>query len=428
MTDAAASYIDTYYSRTLADAHRYAPLDGTVATDVCVIGGGLAGLSTALGLLERQRGAVVLEAGRIGGQASGRNGGFVAKGYAAGEGVLAEKLGDRSARDLIQLTRIGRHTIRNRIDTYGIDCGPLVNGVLTVSWRDKAAQMQAKAADMNRRFGLDLEFWPRERVRQECRTEKYYDGIYSPNDFQFHPLNYVQGLARAITGLGGQVFEQSKAVRIEKTGAGYIVHTAGGRIEAKEVVLCCSIDVNGLDKRLARSVFPILTFIMVTKPVAAERLAQSINTRHAIYDTRFSSDYYRVLPDRRIMWGGRVALKDNPERVAQWLMGDLLKVYPQLEGHVEAEMAWSGRLCYAAHKMPQIGRLDDGYWYCTCFGGHGLVPTTIGGELIASAIAHDDQRHRMFEPFGLDYGGGGLGPYVAQSVYYWWRLRDHLGL
>jgi gamma-glutamylputrescine oxidase len=242
----------------------------------------------------------------------------------------------------------------------------------------------------------------------------------------------VQGLARAIAAQGGLLFEQSKATRIEKAPGGYIVHTAGGRVEFKEVVLCCSIDGDGLDKRLSRWVFPILTFIMVTKPLSPELLAQSINTRHAIYDTRFSSDYYRVLPDNRIMWGGRVALKDNPGQVAKWLMGDLLKVYPQLEGKVEAEMAWSGRLCYATHKMPQIGKLDDGYWYCTCFGGHGLVPTTIGGELIASAIAANDQRYNMFKPFGLkdnamDYGGGAIAPYVAQSVYYWWRLRDMIG-
>lgn len=421
-------YDDTYYSRTLSDDHRYAPLTAPIQTDVCVIGGGLAGLNTAFGLVERGMEAVVLEMGRIGSAASGRNGGFVAKGYSAGENVLAKKLGEDHARDLFGLSKTARRLIRSRIEDLNIDCGPIREGVLTVSWRDQPQAMQKVVEDMNRRFDMGLEFWPRERVRGHCHTERYFDGIYSPDDFQFHPLAYVHGLARAIQERGGTVYEQSKAVRIEKNGNGWIVHTEGGSVTAKHVVLCCSIDVNGLDKRLAAAAFMVRTYIMVTRPLSDALLKQSINTTHAIYDLRFASDYYRALPDNRILWGGRVGIGAEPKDIAQLMLGDLLKVYPQLRGHAEAEMAWSGRLCYAPHKMPQIGQLDDGYWYCTCFGGHGLVPTTVGGEIVAAAIAENDQRHTLFKPFGLHYAGGRMGPYVAQMVYYWWRARDYLGL
>lgn len=419
--------IDNYYTRTQSHPITYPPLDGTVEADICVVGGGLAGLNTALGLIERGRSAVVIESGRIGCGASGRNGGFVAKGYAAGEGVLAEKLGEHQARALIDLTRTGRTLIRNRIRDHAIDCGPIVDGVLTVSWRDRSDKIRAKAESMNQRFGLDLEFWPRERVREHCRTEKYFDGIFSPGDFQFHPLNYLQGLARVITAKGGMVYEQTKAVRIEKTAGGFRVHTSSGIVTAQQVVLCCSIDINGLEPRLARAAFSVRTFITVTEPVPPDLLAKTINTPHAVYDMRFSSDYYRVLPDRRVMWGGRVSVKNDPLDIAQLLLGDMAKVYPALKG-IRAEMAWSGRLCYAPHKMPQIGQLENGLWYNTCFGGHGLVPTTIGGEIIAAAIAQGGQSYKMFAPFGLGYAGGKLGPYVAQSVYYLWRARDIMGV
>lgn len=421
-------YDDIYYARTLKDARAYLALDADIQADVCVIGGGLAGLNTALGLIERGQSVALVEMGRIGRAASGRNGGFVAKGFSAGEATLAKKLGEDQARNLIGLTKAARRMIRERIGTYDIDCGPLRDGVLTVSWRDRPEPMKETVLDMNRRFDMGLEFWDRDRVREHCHTTRYYDGIYSGQDFQFHPLNYVQGLARVITDKGGRIFENSKALSVEKHQGGWRVRTEGGVVDAKQVVLCCAIDVNGLDKRLARATFPVMTYIMVTKPLSAEALRESVNTTHAIYDMRFASDYYRVMHDNRILWGGRVSVGKDPAALSDIMLADLLKVYPQLSGRVEAEMSWSGRLSYAPHKMPQIGKLDDGYWYCTCFGGHGLVPTTVGGEIIASAIANNDTRHEWFKPFGLSYAGGKLGPYVAQSVYFWWRMRDYLGL
>src|SRR5690606_16443983 len=118
-------YIDTYYARTLHGSTAYPALHGTQAADVCGIGGGLAGPSTALGLQERGKTAIVLEQKNIGWGASGRNGGFVAKGYAAGAPALARRLGDARARALIDLTKDARRLIRARIDRFNIDCGPV---------------------------------------------------------------------------------------------------------------------------------------------------------------------------------------------------------------------------------------------------------------------------------------------------------------
>lgn len=422
-----AGYIDTYYSRTLNDPGARPALEGDIDCDVCIVGAGLAGINTAYGLSERgQSNIVILDQHRVGWGASGRNGGFVAKGYSAGEAELASRLGLETAQKLVALTQGGRQIIRDRIDRHRIDCGPLTPGVLTVSWQNRPGVFPAKVEEANRNFSLGLEYWSTEKVRQYCRTERYFDGVFSPHDFQFHSLRYTHGLADIVCQRGGRLFENTRALSIMKEGMYWRIRAAQGSVRACTVVVCCSIYAQGLEPRLERASFPVQTYVMLTDPVDPSDLAASINTSHAIYDTRFASDYYRVLPDRRIMWGGRVGLWAQPHDLSALMFRDLLKVYPQLVGKTKPQMAWSGLLCYAPHKMPQIGELAPGYWYNTGFGGHGLVPTTVGGEVVAAAIAGENQTYKLFEPFGLGYAGGRLGRYVAQMVYWSWRGRDFL--
>jgi gamma-glutamylputrescine oxidase len=421
-------YTDNYYVRTLTEDTAYPALKGAEEADVCIIGGGLAGVNAALGLVERGKSVIVLEARRIGWGASGRNAGFVAKGYAAGEENLAKKLGLEKARRLVSLTKSARPLIRKRIAELRIDCGPVLDGALHASWKDNDAALQAIVRQANEDFALGFEFWPRERVRAQCKTERYYGAIYSPNDFHFSPLKYVRGLAKAVAARGGKIFEGSAAVKIEKDGAGWAVATAAGRVRAQHVIVSGSIYMEGVDRRIENASFPVRTYMMATAPVDPAVLKTAIDTTHAVSDTRFCSDYYRLLPGNRIQWGGRVSLWAHEGDVAAAMLGDIFKVYPQLRGHVEPEVAWSCNMCYAPHKMPQIGQLAPGYWYNTGFGGHGICPTTAAGEVIAAAIAEGDKTYEEFSPFSLSYAGGKAGRYAAQMVYLWWRARDYLSL
>ena len=423
-----ADYIDNYYSRTLHNNQKRPALDETTEAAVCVIGGGLAGLSTALSLLEKgMKNVVVLEANRIGWGASGRNGGFVAKGYACGYRQLVKQVGLDHTKTLHKQAVMGRALIRKRINDYKIDCGPVVDGVLGVSWNDNREAVEEYIDFMSNDLGAPLEFMPRDQVRELCKTTRYYDGFFSPDDYQFHPLNYVHGLAQTIEDKGGRIFENTKALLISDHGNGHKVQTPQGAVLADQIVLACSIYIDkSLDSKLSRAAFPVMTYVMVTKPLPEDKLKTAINTNYAIFDNRFAQDYYRVLPDHRILWGGRVNLWQKPARLAETMIRDLLKVYPQLQGYAEPDIAWSGLLCYAPHRMPQLGQKKPGYWFCTCFGGHGLVPTATGGELIAAAIAENDDRYKLFSPFGLNYFGGKLGRYAAQFAYASWRFRDVL--
>ena len=421
---APADYIDSYYARTRVAAAAHAPLRGAQETEVCVIGGGLAGLNTALGLAQRGRRVTLLEARRIGWGASGRNGGFVSPGYALSAEALDAKLGRADGRALHRLTVAAMDLIRARIADFAIDCQPVM-GVVRASWFDRPGEMERAAAFQREVLGEACEHWPRARLRAAYRSERYYDGLFFPAHFHMHPLNYCLGLAEAASAAGAALHEGSAVTALDLAGPVKRISTDEGRLSAGQVVFCLSGYIEGLFKPLARATLPVGTYVMATEPLGGA-LEKAVRVPYALADSRFASDYYRpLLPEGRLLWGGRIRALGAPRNLQAVMLGDLLKVYPQLAG-IRAELAWEGTMGYATHKMPQIGCLAPGIWYCMGFGGHGLCPTTAGGELIASAIAEGDDAYRRFAPFGLTCAGGPLGKYATQLAYWSYELRDWL--
>ncbi len=419
-------YVDSYYSSTLSTDTARPALGAHMDTEVCVVGGGLAGLATALGLRERGADVVVLEARQVGWGASGRNGGFVGSGYSLPPERLIARVGAQQARELYQLTHEAVALVRRRIQHYGMDCGPVVDGGLNVSWFDDADALRRARDFLVQYFDEQREFWPRERVAEGLHSDRYYDALFSDQKFHLHPLNYTRAVAAAAELRGATIFEQSPVQKLDADGTGMVVDTAGGQVRAAHVVITCGGYLAGLQRRLSAAMVPIATYMIATEPLGEERLRSAIEIPYAISDNRFASDYYRATADTRILWGGRIsARRSRPARLARFMLADLLKVYPQLEG-VRVAWAWYGLMSYAAHKMPQIGQLSPGLWYAMGFGGQGLATTTVAGELVASAIAEKDDRYQLFAPFGLTPTGGPVGVAAAQLTYWSYQLRDAL--
>ena len=428
MTDAGqatGSHIDSYYTRTATQTKPQPSLDGEVETDVCVIGGGLAGLSTALGLAERGKRVVVLEARRVAWGASGRNGGFVSAGFASGPEAVIKRVGLDKARALHALTRDAVRLVRRRIDDHGIPCEPVDSGMLKAWWTDDPTAARREQAYMAEKFGVELEFWPRERLRAELTTERYNDALYDPNAFHFHPLNYAIGIAAAVEAQGGAIYEHTAVTGLALDAPTKIVSTANGRVRAGAVVIACGGYIDGLHPRLSAAIQPIATYVMVTEPLG-DRLQTAIRGPYAIIDSRFDFDYYRPLADTRILWGGGITTRRaEPRRLARIMLSKLLQVYPQLDG-IKVETAWAGLMGYPTHAMPQLGEVSPGTWYCMGFGGHGMATTAMAGELIAGAIAERDDRYKLFAPFGLNWTGGPAGRAAVQLVYWSYQFRDWL--
>ncbi|PZQ20875.1 MAG: FAD-dependent oxidoreductase [Stenotrophomonas acidaminiphila] len=413
-----------YYSETAGPAPVLQALKSRVEAEVCVVGGGFAGLNTALGLAERGvRDVVLVEADTPAFGASGRNGGFVFGGFSRGEASLLRDLGPSRASDLYTGTTQAVELIRRRITQHGIACDDTQAGILWANWFRDPDVLRQRQALLSKAFGQDWRWMDRDEVRRQLRTTRYHDALYEPQAFHFHPLKYANGLVRVARERGVSLFAHSPAVSLERAGSGWRVATPSGSIDAKQVVLACGGYLAGLHRRVDAGVLPIATYVMVTEPLGA-RLDDAMRTRAAVYDTRFAFDYYRPLPDSRLLWGGRISILDrSPDAVRRLLYSDMLKVFPQLEG-VGIDYAWSGLMSYARHEMPQIGQVEPGLWVAQAFGGHGVAPTTLAGEVIASAIAEGDERWREFGAYGLVSAMKPAGFLGAQISYWWAEAKD----
>jgi len=254
-------------------------------------------------------------------------------------------------------------------------------------------------------------------------SELYHAALHEANAFHFNPLKYALGEARVLQAGGVGVHERSRVRAITAEGAGWRVETDAATVRCRHVAVCCGGYIGRLVPALARAAMPIATYVMTTEPLG-ERLRDAMRTPAAVYDTRFAFDYYRPLADTRLVWGGRISVRDrSPADVQRLLLADLLRVYPQLRG-VRVEHAWSGLMSYARHKMPQVGRLPSGLWYAMGFGGHGVAPTTLAGEVLAAAITGEAPLPPGLAAYGLRPTYGLLGRAAAQASYWWYQAAD----
>lgn len=411
----------TWYEATAPARTAGPPPRGVLAADACIIGGGLAGITTARELQRRGRIVVLLEAKTLAWGASGRNGGFVGNGFAAGIEDIIERVGLKNAQGLYRLSAHGTEYVRREIGRLDASIR-MSDGVIVAQRVNDPAGARRRQEMMLRDFGEGLDVLSTEQTRALLATERYFQSLRNPRSFMIHPLRYAWALADDAEHAGVSIFENTPAVSVSKKGSSFVVRTAHAEIHAPHVVHC----VSSLDRRIHRptgkAVLPVATYVAVTEPLSQE----AIRTRSGVGDMRRAGDYYRLVTDNRLLWGGRITTRiSEPARLAQMMKRDMLAVFPQL-GDPKIDYAWAGLMAYALHKMPLIGRAYDGQWYANAFGGHGLNTTAMAGILLARAIADGDDEYRRFAAFQPKWAGGPFGRIGVQASYWHMQLRDRL--
>jgi gamma-glutamylputrescine oxidase len=394
------------------------PLTFDLDVDVCVIGGGLAGLTTAREIARRGWSVVVLEARRLAWNASGRNDGFVLPGFAESMDRVVARVGLDHAKALWALSEMGLKYVSTTIAEERMPGVAPIAGWLKVSKVDNGDEVLAAVQLYGQELGADIEGWPTDRVREVLRTDHYFHAMHWPQAFHIHPLNYALGLADAAEAAGARIFEETPALSIDAEGVRKRVATPSARVRAGHIVLACNVHLGTLVPRIAGTLVPIWSYVAVTAPLGPA-LGEAVAYRGAVTDTDLANNHYRIVGGDRLLWSGRsTTWEGDPARYARRIGADIAEIYPQL-GEVEIEQVWSGVLGNPLHRMPQIGELSGGLWLASGFGGHGLNTTAMAGNILAGAIVEGDDTWRLFAPFELVWAGGRLGR-AAMQVYYWW--------
>lgn len=426
--NARAGHAPSWYAATANPLEAFPRLEGAKTADICVVGAGYTGLSTALNLAERGYKVVVLEAKRVGWGASGRNGGQIGTAYAPDMDKIVKWVGREDARKLWDLAEEGKRIIFERVARHGIRCD-LARGYLMVALKPRQLHeletLQAQWRDGYRHGGTEI--LTGDRLRAEVASEAYIGGLSDPSGGHFHPLNYCLGLAAAARHTGVEIYEDSAVTALD-IAANIRARTMHGQVSAEFLVLAGNAYLGDLVPSIRRKIMPVGTYIAATEPLAAERVRALIPNDLAVCDINFVLNYFRRSRDNRLLFGGRVSYSTlTPHNLVTAMRRKMLEVFPQL-GDVGFDYAWGGNVAITMERSPHLGRLSPKVYFAHGFSGQGVAITGIAGKVVAEAIAGQAERFDLFTrlPHTTFPGGPWLRTPTLVLAMLWYRLRDFL--
>ena len=422
-------YPQSYYAASANPVPARPELQGETETDVCIIGAGYTGLSTALFLLENGFKVTVLEAAKVGFGASGRNGGQIVNSYSRDIDVIERTVGRKQAQLLGQMAFEGGRIIRERIAKYNIQCDLKDGGVFAANTPKHMKHLESQKKLWERYGHTQLELMDAKRIREVVASESYVGGMLDMSGGHIHPLNLALGEAAAVESLGGVIHEQSPAIRVER-GANPVVHTPNGRVKAKFVVVAGNAYLGNLLPELSAKSMPCGTQVITTEPLGDEMAKSLLPQDYCVEDCNYLLDYYRLTSDKRLIFGGGVVYgARDPANIEAIIRPKMLKAFPQLK-NVKIDFAWTGNFLLTLSRLPQVGRIGDNIYYSQGCSGHGVTYTHLAGKVLAEALRGQAERFDAFADLPhYPFPGGRLFqvPFSAIGAWYY-TLRDKFGI
>jgi|TARA_B110000971_G_scaffold219886_1_gene262043 gamma-glutamylputrescine oxidase len=420
-------YPESYYHASQNSHLKLGSLDGSTQADVCIIGGGYTGLSCALHLAKRGYRVILLEARKIGWGASGRNGGQLGSGQRKDQIELTKSLGADAAKRLWELAEDAKALAKQLISEHDIECDlkPGIAHPNHKSGYDDDSREYVDFLQQNYQYE-DIQYLEKNDMADLVGSDAYFGGSFDTSASHLHPLNYALGLATAALKNGAILHEQTVVESFQEGKINQVI-TSRGTIEATSVVVACNGYLGKLDKRLSGKIMPINNFIIATKPLDDETVAQINPKDIAFADSRFVVNYFRLSADKRLLFGGGENYSSNfPNDIESFVRKPMTKIYPQL-ANIPVDYAWGGTLAVTLNRMPHFGRLGkNNTYFAQGYSGHGVAAATMGGKLIADAIAGEAENFDLFGKLPIHNFPGGdwlrwPGLVLGMSYY---ALRD----
>jgi glycine/D-amino acid oxidase-like deaminating enzyme len=403
------------------------------SVDVAVIGAGFTGLSAARTLARGGARVAVLEAENVGWGASCRNGGMVLSGLKLGIPTLIKRYGREAATRMYRASLESIDCVEEIVREEEIACDFSRSGHLEVACKAKHFEEFRRGVEtIEREFGHRVCIVEKKDLPGEIGSAIYHGGMVDEASAGVNPARYVAGLGCAAVKVGAEIHEKTRVTelsRAARSGEGaWKVATSRGVLQAKDVLVATSGYTSGITPALQKKIIPIGSFIIVTD-VLRKELARELSPRgRMIYDSKNYLYYYRLTPDRRILFGGRAAFFPENENTvresARILQKGMISVYPQLRG-VKVEFVWGGTLDFAFDVMPHAGRID-GMYFSVGYAGHGVAMATLLGKRMAEAILTGRNENPFADipfpgaPFGI-YDGK---PWFLPLAGAWYKILD----
>ena len=366
---------------------------GEMQVDVAVIGGGFTGMSAALHLAESGARVAVLEAETPGWGASGRNGGFCCLGGTMLSGsAMQRKFGDEATRTYMEGELAAIDLVRGLLDRHGIAADTHSKGETRMAHSPRAMAALRREAEEITAAGGTAHLLEQDALADQGLNGTFFGALTAPVGFGLNPRKYLFGIARAAENAGASLFQNSPVTHLTAASDGHLLTTPGGQVRAQQVIIATNgYSWDGLPKWLSGRYLPAQSSVMVTRPLTDNELqAQGWFSDQMAYDTRNLLHYFRLMPDRRFLFGMRGGLFASPRAEAsirRLLRKHFETMFPAWRG-VEGTHFWSGMVCMSRNLVPFVGPVPDnpGMFAGLCYHGNGVAMGSYAGRLLADLL------------------------------------------
>lgn len=398
--------------------------------DVVVVGAGFTGLSAALALAKRGASVVVLEAGRVVGEASGRNGGHCNSGLAHDFATLAARIGVEQARAFYKAYAASVDTVEAVVGREGIDCDFSRVGRLKLAVKPDHYDKLARACDLLRaEVDPHVEMVPAEQIRTEVGSDQFFGGLLQKTSAQMHMGKFGVGLAHAAARAGASIYEQAPVTGLERRPEGGFRVTCGrGSIDAGQVFLATGNSRQGPFFHFRRRMISVGSFLIATAPLDKAVIDRLLPQRRNYVTSKNIGNYFRLTPDNRLLFGGRARFAmSNPtsdQKSGDVLRASLEEMFPDLAG-VGVDYCWGGLVDMTADRLPRAGE-HRGMYFSTGYSGHGVQMSVHMGQVMADVMAGKPEgnpwRNLKWPAIPGHFGK----PWFLPVVGAYYRMRDWL--